>query len=178
MNLEQFDLPLTDVEKQLKTLVDEALTLRFSAEVSLDYSSPKTLIDSLLACRARLDRLEELLAVATRAKGRATRAAQEARRVADEAWDTHSVSARSGPVTRRQEYVGAKENYADNNLATLNEQRNARIAERLADYTAECYQVIRTVYHGLDNFRSDHLAIIRSMSFESHLERSSTDRGY
>lgn len=178
MNLDQFDLPLVGVEKQLKAVVDEALALRFTFEASLDHSSPQTLIDSLLACRARLDRLEELLTIATRAKGRATRAAQEARRVADEAWDTHSVSARSGPVTRRHDYVGAKENYADNNVATISEQRNARIAERLADYTQECYQVIRTVYHGLDNFRADHLAIIRAMSFESHLERTSTDRGH
>jgi hypothetical protein len=179
MDLSLYDLPLSEVEKQLKGLVDEALTLRFKTEESanLDISSPRTIIASLLNCRARLDRLEEILTVAARARGRAYRAAQEARRVADEAWDAVSAAARTGP-SRRSEYTGAKEHYADNNLATLSQQRSARIAERLADYATESHNVIKIVYHGLDNYRSDHLVIIRALSFESHLERTSTDRGY
>lgn len=179
VDLSIYDLPLSDIEKQLKVIVDEAITLRFKTEEStnLDISSAKTIIASLLNCRARLDRLEEILTVATRARGRAHRAAQEARRVADEAWDLVSSAARTGP-SRRSEYTGAKEHYADNNLATLNEQRSARIAERLADYATECHNVIKTVYHGLDNYRADHLVIIRALSFESHLERTSTDRGF
>lgn len=179
MDLQKLDIPLTEIESQLKALVDEALSLRFnvSEAPNLDISSPKTIIDSLLDCRMRLDRLEEILAVATRAKGRAWRGHHEAARLAREAWDTTSAASRRGP-SRRSEYTGAKEHYADNNLATLDEQRTAYQAERLSDYATECHTVIKTVYHGLDNYRADHLVIIRALSFESHLERTTVDKGY
>lgn len=180
MDLQKLDPPLTEIESQLKVLVDEAHGLRFKPDessINLDISSPKIILDSLLACRARLDRLEELLAIATRARGRAWRAHQEAARLAQEAWDATSAASRTGP-SRRSEYTGAKEHYADNNLATIDEKRTAYRAERLADYADECYRVIKILYHGLDNYRADHLVIIRALSFESHLERTTTDKGY
>ncbi len=164
------------LEMQLKAHVDEAISLRFQ-DNDIPISSPANLIDSLLLVRKRLDRVEELLQILTRARGRALRASQEAERAAQEAWDQASVASRTGP-SRRSEYDGARANNADNNLATLSQQRHAFQAKRVFEFVHECYQVVKTVYYGLDNFRQDHLAIIRAMSFESHLERTSTDRGY
>lgn len=180
LDLSQFDLPFSEIEDKLRALVTEGLSLRFDPEKALTFTiaSPKTVLESLIALRGRLDRLEELVAIASRAKGRATRAAAEAARVARERWDAASVQARSGAARRREDFTGAKEHYADYNLATLNEQRGAFQAERLADFASETLEVLKLIHRGLDNYRADHLAIIRSLSFESHLERTTTDRGF
>jgi hypothetical protein len=168
------------LESQLDALVTEALSLRFTTDavVPTEYGAldPKAFVESLLAVRARLDRLESLLTTALRVKGRAAREARRLRTLADDSWDQASSASRSS--SRRSDYLGAKEHYADNNLATFDQQRAARQAEKLSHYADECADVIRTIHRGLDNFRSDHLAIIRMMSFESHLERTSVDKGY
>lgn len=178
IDLAQYDLPLTEVESQLAAMVAEALGLRFqdTEGLALAVAGPQDLIQALVRVRARLDRLEELYTVSLRAKGRTVRAAQEATRIADEAWNAVSVASRQGH--RRSDYVGAKEHYADNSIATLNEQRGAKQAHRLADYATEANEVIRLVHRGLDAYRSDILAIIRAKQFETHLERSTPHSSY
>lgn len=176
------ETPQSQLESWLDTQVQEAARLRVLEPESAAYTGPdgspdpRLLIVSLSAVRARLDRIEAILAVLIRAKARAGRAAKVARYTADDAWNEASVAGRTG---RRQEYVGAKEHYADIGLATLSEQRQARAAERLSDYAAECLDVVRLIHRGLDSSRQDLNVIMRTLAFESYLERSGpADKGY
>lgn len=172
------------IESWLDTQVQEAMRLRtlepeHGASLAPGGSpDPRALMTELLTVRSRLDRLEVIQAGLIRAKSRAGRHAKAARYAADDAWNEHSVKARRSPTMRRDEYVGAKEHYADNSLASFEQQRAARKAERLADYAAECLDVVRLVHRGLDSYRTDLNVILRTLSFESHLERSAPDRGY
>ena len=174
--------PKDELEKWLDSQVQEAMRLRsLETEEATSLApggtpDPRAVINALVAVRARLDRLETIQAALMRAKGRTARAAKAARYTADD-WNEASVNARK-PQARRSEYTGAKEHYADNSLASFTEQRAARQAERLADYAAECLDVVRLVHRGLDSYRSDLNTIARTLSFESHLERSAPDKGY
>lgn len=180
MDLDKFDLPLSQLEDQILSWVKEALDLRFAqrgGESLVPDQGSSPVLNGLLSVRARLDRLEELLASATRARGRAARATAIAKAVSDDAWDSQS-QVELQRTQRHGEFVAPRERYANSNLETLNQKRDFRAAERLQHCADEAYEVIRLVYRGLDGVRQDHLAVIRALSFESHLERSSVDRGY
>lgn len=180
MNLDKFDLPLSQLEEQMLSWVKEALDLRFAQNggeyLSTEHGS-NPVLNGLLSVRGRLDRVEELLSMATRARGRVGRAVAVAKAVNDDRWDVE-VRAEGARPMRQGEFVAPREKYANANLETLNEKRDFRAAERLYSFADEAYEVIRTVYRGLDNVRQDHLAVIRHLSWESNLERAGNDRGY
>lgn len=173
-----------ELETWLNTQVREAMRQRalepgnYAEYAPGGIPDPRTLINALVGVRARMDTVESILAALIRAKSRTARAAKAARYAADDAWNANSIRTRNTPGVRRDEYVGAKEHYADNNLASFNEQRQARASERLADYAAECLDVVRLVHRGLDSHRTDLNVIMRTLAFESHLERSAPDKGY
>jgi hypothetical protein len=176
--LDDFDLPLSRLEEELAEWAAEALRLRFAevagspaVELPPVESGASEVMQRLLAVRQRLDRVEELLARATRARGRSSRAAQVAKAQADDAWDVSSQRGRAAPVRRGGEFEGPRERYADNNLATLDQRRATREAERLADSASECLDVVRLCHRGLDGIRQDLLTMLRAFQFESHLER-------
>lgn len=178
--IDQLDLPLTQLEEQILGWVKEALELRFAQDgeyLSTEHGADPVL-SGLLNVRGRLDRIEELLTKVTRARGRAQRARMVAQAVADDAWDTQSQVELQAAQRRPDQFVAPRERYANSNLETLHQKRDLRAAERLAHSTEEAYEVIRTVHRGLDSIRNDHLAVIRALSWESHMERGSNDRGY
>lgn len=172
MTLDELDLPLSQMEKQVFVWVEEALAIRAQSGSCVVPSDPVSGLDALVQVRASLDRLEEILSRATRARGRVLRATTHAKALADDRWDEIAKN------TRHQEFTATREKYADINLETLEERRTARAAEHLLSAVNEAYEIIRLAHRGLEGVRQDYLAMLRTLSFESHLERSTNDRGY
>lgn len=99
-----------------------------------------------------------------------------ATQTAEDAWDRASQlvreQARNIPVTRRSdEFLTGKERAADTNLAVLDQRIAARQAADLAHTCDEAVDVLRLSHRGLDGVRQDLLTILRTLAFESHLER-------
>lgn len=166
MSLDALDLPLTELEQQVLSWVEEALALRHDGSPGLPPggAAPHVIQDSLLQTVARLSRIEELLQLTVRARGRARRAAKEGKYLADDAWGRAIVN------TPRQEYVGAKERDAEASLRSFDQQRLARAAERLQSVTDEAYEVIKLAHEGLSSLRYDHATWLRSFQFQTSLD--------
>lgn len=160
-----------DVRAALSAYAAEVLVLRFDGELPGPEAGPGDLLSTLLDVRRRLDRIEELHARAIRIKGQVHRKAAFATAVADDAWDTAAQSRRTAPVIRGDEYSSARERTAEANLATVNERVAARKASALATDCDVFVDVIRLAHRGLDGTRHDLLAMLRTLQFETVLER-------
>lgn len=159
--------PITELEGQLAAWVTEALELRFGGGVELppSESTPAAVHASLLSVRSRLDRIDGIYIRVLRARGRCRRAAKTGRYLADDAWDV-SVTGQ-----RRQDYQGPRERYAEASLSSFEQQRAARASETLLSHADDAYEAVRVAREGLNNLRADHVAVLRSVQFESSLER-------
>jgi hypothetical protein len=163
----------------LTKMVEEALELRHGSagDSAGAISMPppeagvRDVLAVLLRVRSRLDRLEGVLQRAVRLRALVHRMSATTRMVADEAWDRASVNSRAPSVRRGEEFTGPRERYADNNLATLQEARAAKAGERMAAQADAAVEVIRLAHRGLDGVRQDLIAWLRTLQFESHLER-------
>lgn len=173
MAIDKFDLPLTKVEEQILEWVKTALDMRYQTQPEYlgPDSGPQEVLKSLLSVRARLDCTEELMSRVIRARGRVSRAMAAAKAVAEDAWDSQ-VKVEREKSSRHGEFEAPRERYANANLETLNQKRDLRAAERLMSSVDEAHAVIQLVYRGLDGVRQDHLAILRTMQYQSHLEQS------
>lgn len=159
------------IEKLLQDYLMEALELRFTYATLTPGASPEDVMGGLIATRQRVDRLEEILVRTLRVRARVRRSATAATVTADEQWNRAvrriaTSSARQGP-----EFQGPRERYAEADLETLEHRRAARAAEALAGSCDETYDAIRTMYRGLDGLRQDHVTILRSQQFATHLEQ-------
>ncbi len=172
--LEAYDLPFDDVERSILSWVQEALELRHGSagdpKGALRGASEETsadITDLLLRVRMRSDRVDELLAKITQAKGRAKRAKEEAAFAADialmEATRSHSA--------RRVEFSAGREREAEAKLDSLEERRLAHRGDRLVNLASESYEVINQVHWSLDAIRKDLRAQLHALQFESSLER-------
>lgn len=159
---------------QLESLVTEAVTLRFGArDFPEDTQIHPDLVQLiLLDTRKRLDRVEELLVTAIRVRGRARGVASNRQNEVDDEW------ARAIDVARKDhrraagtDYSGAKERYAEADLAVLDLRIKQRQAQTFADQAQTAYDVVRVCHRGLDTLRGDCVAYLRSLQFESSLER-------
>ena len=168
-----------DVEKRLSALANEALELRFGAAddplgpVALpnDLSNPQVVMDSLVRVRQRLDRVDYLLCQVMALRTAAKRGSDSAQAQADDAWDTAVMSIRNATVRRNDDFTGPRERYAEANLATINQKRDARLANDTA-YLADSYeQVVRHAQRGLDSLRYDHIAVLNGLNVLHYLER-------
>lgn len=168
-----------DQRETLKGWLIEAVTLRgelLQGEDGLapysDLVSPFQIVEQLTYVRRTLDRLEELLVKAIRAKAQLARGHRIKKDQLQQAWDTH-VSDQS-PTRRRvltQEYVTGKEKFAEANLATLELQRTERKSLELLSFAEETLEVIKVIHRGLNDIRQDLLAQVRAIQVESQLER-------
>lgn len=173
-DLAVYDIPFGEVEGRIVAWVNEALELRHGAAgdpLGSIHDAPEETIDEvtslLLRVRQRSDRVDELLANATRARGRARRAKEEAAFTADLAL----LTATSERAQRRVDFESGREREADAKLASVEERRLAHRAARLVDITAESYEVINQVHWQLDAMRKDLRARLHALQFESSLER-------
>ncbi len=129
------------------------------------------LIQVLADIRRRMDRLDQLLANVSVVRGQVRRQSVAAKNEADDAWDEAAIRRRQQPVQRGDEFYSAREREAEANLATVGERRTARLAADTVSQIEEHYDTVRLFHRGLDRDRQDVHAMIRALSFESHLER-------
>lgn len=145
--------------------VTEALGLRYQSSPLEPGMAPQAVLNSLIAVRQRLDRVDEIYTTMIRLRGSAQRAADRSKAVADEAWDAAAAEYRAG------EFEGPRERYARHNLRTIAQQRASRQAKEIYELCREGFDVVQACQRGLDGVRQDHLTYLRSLQFESHLER-------
>jgi len=176
--MSKYDLPFDKIESSVMEWVTEALEARHGeyedpeGKLSLPdlvEVGPAGVQHSLLRVRARLDRVDELLAKATRAKHRASRALEEARWEASNAWNKASTS--NNTNSRFQDYSTGKERDAVATLATFDLQREVHRLTRMVDVTVEAWTVIKQLYWSMDSLRNDHVSVLRNIQFESSLDR-------
>lgn len=125
------------------------------------------MMDLLRRVRARSDRVDELRARVTLARGTARRAKEEANFLADQALMTNTQQR----AARRVEFSSAKEREADAKLDSFNERRLAYQRDRILSVTIDAYEVIDQIHWQLDAKRKDLRASLHALQFESSLER-------
>lgn len=177
MSLNAYDVPFNDLEEKLVSLVREVLELRHGTAGDPDgpLSDPDLLHGSagimreLRRVRMRSDRVEEVLAIVTQARGRARRARDEAAFVADLAYDEATMQ---GKVARSSDSFDTREERnAQATLASLNQKREAHQAKRLVSVAEEAFEVVSQIHRQLDERRKDYRASLHALQFESVLER-------
>ena len=173
-SIDAYDIPLSQMESRILGWVEEAVEVRHGVwgdpEGRLrdsDPDSPLGALGLLQRVRRRSDRIDELLATATRARARARRAKDEAAFTADVALMT-ATSERAG---RRVAYEAGREREADAKLSSMEERRLAHQASRLVDVTQEAYDVISQIHWQLEALRKDLRSTLHALQFESTLER-------
>jgi hypothetical protein len=131
-------------------------------------AAPQVVLDSLLEARWKADRVENLHVQALQIRAQVARMANSLRAQADDAWTTALVKARSA---RRAEFEGPRERYADADLASLTEKRDARKADDLLSLADEVSDVIRVSFRGLNEVIQDHRTWLRALQFQTYLEK-------
>lgn len=130
-------------------------------------AGPEKFGETLLAARASLDRVEEILSAATAMASAARLRARELTEKADDALDT-AISARA---KRARDFESARERQADAALTVLGQRQAARSAQKVADMAANVEARIRLAHRGLDGLRQDLAAVLRHVSWENSLDR-------
>lgn len=173
-NLDVYDVPFSDLEAQVMEWVKECLDLRHGEAGDpqgrlrdATEETPHEMMELLRRVRARADRVDGLLATATRARGRARRAKTEAEFAADNAMS----DATSKRAERRRDFETGREREADAKLDTFEQRRMAHQASRLVDVTTEAYDVISQVHWQFNAMRQDLRASLHALQFEASLER-------
>lgn len=173
-DVSDYDIPFNELEARVMAWVTEALELRHGTAGDPDGRLRDAATDTmeevqnlLLRARQRSDRVDELLANATRARGRARRAKEEAAFQADNAVNR----ATTVRAANRVEFSAGREREAEAKLDAFDERRAAHLAERLVSVTAEAYDVVNQIHWQLDAFRKDLRAQLHALQFESSLER-------
>jgi len=156
---------------ELAGWVQEALKLRMTADLPVVNTSPATALVFLGDVRARLDRVEELLGKAIRHRATARRAQATAQAQADDAFDTAITRHRAAPVQSGGDFLSARERTAAANLAVLDLLHQVRAIDRLVSTADEAVEVLRLTHRGLDGLRQDSQVVLRTLAFESTLER-------
>ncbi len=162
--MQQLDTKLTD-------LVKEALELRFQSSLPSATATPQAVVDSLLDCRIRADRLEGIYIQVVQIRARAARMAAAAKAEADDAWATSIMDMKSRASRNRDQFEGPRERYAEADLASMDFKRKARKAEEVLGLADESSDVIRTAYRGLNEVIQDHRTWLRSLQFQTTLEK-------
>lgn len=177
--IEQYDVPYTDLEQSMIDWVQEALELRHGKggdpEGKIKVIDPRLGIDAmnslLTRVRKRADRVDELLAHATMARGRFRRARDQAAFSAEIAYDeATSQNKENRARIGEADFSTREERNAAANLLSLNEKRAAHEARRLVSVAEEAYDVISQIHWQLDAIRKDLRASLHSLQFESKLE--------
>jgi hypothetical protein len=164
---------IIDLASDLDRLIEEALRLRQSEALPSIDQGPAEVLAQLALVRTRLDRLEELLSIAVRFRGRIREALKAANASVEDRW-AEVVSAPSRrPRAGSDGWSGSapRERYAEADLATLDQKRVQRRVEKSSDLANDAVDLIRQAHRGLDSTRLDLHLILRAMSVESFLER-------
>lgn len=175
--LDIFDLPFSGVENEVMNLVREALELRHGEAGDPDgkllpvnpSEGDAAVLAMLLRVRQRSDRVDEIMSRLTLAKGRAKRVQDAARFEAEQALATAQVT----NMGRRsfESYSTREERNAEAALDSVEQRRQAHMAERMVSITSDAYEVVKGIHWSLNAIRGDLRATLHSLQFESSLER-------
>lgn len=163
-------MSLSDVSETISALIREAVALRFEASLPQSGAGPLEVLESLLECRRRADRLEGLYIRSLTIKANLSRRVAVDNAEVDDQWAEALIRVRNSPIYKGDSYAGPREKYAEADLATLELKRKARKSAELLNLADEAVDVIRTTLTGLNNTRQDHISWIRSLQFMSTLE--------
>lgn len=155
--------------ERLRPLLAEAVLLRTEAPPLLAEASPQELLTALAELRARLDRVEAILRGVIRVRAQAKRVVDGLDAQLIEEWDQALMRVRASGV--RREYEGARERYAETNLATLPLRRRVREAQHTLSVAEEALELLRFLHRGLDSHRADLHVMVRALTVERSLDR-------
>ena len=165
------EAPLNDLELWFAERLEEVLALRHTDDpLPTANADPQILVDSLLAVRTRLDRIEGILAAVERARGRVDRALTLTSFSGDVAWAQALEDLKRKPTRSNSDFQGPRERYAEADLAALGPRRETNQLEALAKSARTAATVTRDAARGLNGVREDHLAILRAMNIGTRLE--------
>lgn len=162
---------MDELKTKLESLVEEALALRTSARLPQFGADVHTVVDSLLDMRHKADRLEGLHIQAVQIKAKINRLYSAHKAEADDAWASSIMEQKSAGARNRDQYEGPRERYAEADLASMVQKRKARKAEELLSLADEADSIIRIAFKGLNEIIQDHRTWLRSLQFQSYLEK-------
>lgn len=172
MSLDSYDLPLSELEKNVLAWSQEAVEARHGIFgdpagklTTGSDESPAEALAFLRRVRARADRVDELLQAAKRARGRARRA------LAEVSFDAENDVFEGIKKQGRAEFQSAKEREVEAKLAAFEKRRIEHQAKRLVDVCDEAVDVINQMHWSLDGIRKDLRGTLHALQFESSLER-------
>jgi hypothetical protein len=122
---------------------------------------------ALLAVRAALDRVEEILSNAVALRSGAEMSARDKADLAATELD-RAIVARSA---RARDFESARERIAAASIDVIQYTQQARAAQKLADQAISVEARIRLAHRGLDATRSDMTAVLRHLAWESSMDR-------
>jgi hypothetical protein len=155
------------VNTEIETLVIEAVDLRHQVKFPT-VVTPDSLVLSVVHLRQAFDRVEAILVMMTRLRGRLAAELAVAQAEQEGAWDrAATASSRSGS---QRDFSGPRERYAEFNLAAFKEKTALRHAELRYKEVDVAVDVIRILHRGIDSVRSDIHIAMRAMNLESRLE--------
>lgn len=162
---------MEEIEKRIAELLSEALSLRSDSSMPYSEASPQVVLNSLLDNRQRVDRLEGIYLQVIQIRARLSRRTSAVKAEAEDAWAEALSSMKSQGARNRDQYEGPRERYAEADLATLDLKRKARKAEELLNIAIEADDVIKTALRGLNEVIQDHRIWLRSLQFQTYLEK-------
>src|SRR6185503_4823364 len=146
------------------------ISLRFDSELPHSGAGPLEVLESLLECRKKADRLEGLYYKTLNLKGKLARKAALDIAEADDQWASALVQIKNSPIYKGDTFSGPRERYAEADLETFEIRRKARKSKELLSLAEEILDIVKTALRGLNDTRQDHLSWIRSLQFQSTLE--------
>lgn len=155
----------------IRGLLAEALDLhRLASDGMPSAEAPaQSIYETLIRVRGYIDRLSEVYGRAIAMEGSARRAARRDADVASDTFDESSVAQRR--AGRREEWTTGRERQADISLTMLQQTRELRAAQRLADECKEARDRIKLIYDNMEGQRRDLHAGLGHHKWESHLDR-------
>lgn len=175
--LDQYDIPFTDIEQKMIDWTKEALALRHEAgedpEGSLNehfpVDSPEAILATLMRVNQRAFRVDALMAKITQARGRSRRVKAQSEFEAQRAYD---LAMRNNASKRSADsFISAKEKDSDANLEAFEQKRIAHQSGRVVSISEECHEVITQVHWQLEGMRRDLRGMLHALQFDSSLER-------
>ncbi len=154
------------VKAQCADWLRQAHELRQVEIPGSDYP-PRQFYEALLQVRGRLDSMERLVDNAVALRASISRAVADLHDATEDAWDNQAAPGRK----RAREFEGARERYADWNLAVLPQRQEERQMQRLAEVAKETEDRIIKLYRGLNDARQDCVKALGFLTWESSLER-------
>jgi hypothetical protein len=133
-------------------------------------ATPAAYRQALVDVRAVQDSLEEYVSLAITVKGMFSRVVADKQAAYDEVWAVEVD--RDGKSGARREMEGPRERYARHDAKVFGQLRAWRQAEQQLSLASEVLDDVQLRYRAVNATREDLIAILRSYSFESNLDRT------